>query len=60
MNKDCALFVAGIMFGLFALVHLIRLFSKFEVTVGGRIIPMWVSVVGLLVAVTLSLWMFMA
>jgi hypothetical protein len=50
--------VASIMFGIFGLAHLIRLFSHASVTVGSHHVPMWVSVAGLIVAGLLSVWMW--
>lgn len=56
---NSALIVAGIIFGLVALMHLLRLFYKTEVIMGGKIIPMWVSGIGFIVPLLLSVWMFM-
>jgi hypothetical protein len=50
--------VASIIFALFALGHVVRLFTKAEVTVGGNQIGIWVSVVALLIAAGLSLWLW--
>ena len=50
--------VASIVFALFALGHVVRLATKAEVTVGGNQIGLWVSVVALLVAAALSLWLW--
>jgi hypothetical protein len=50
--------VASVMFGIFGLAHLIRLVSHASVTVGSHHVPMWVSVVGLIVAALLSVWMW--
>lgn len=55
-----ALIVAGSVFGFVSLVHLIRLITKAEVTIGGKYIPMWASGVGFIVALSLSVWMFIA
>ena len=50
--------LATILFTVVSLGHLLRLAFKTEVTVGGTVIPMWVSVVGFLVAggVALAVW----
>lgn len=58
--KNCALAVAGTIFGLVALIHLIRLFYHFPIIVGGSPMPLWVNVIGFLVAGGLSAWMFRA
>jgi hypothetical protein len=51
--------IATAIFALIALMHLIRLILGWEVTVNAVIIPMWVSVLGLIVAVGLAwlLWL---
>ncbi|MDX1900682.1 MAG: hypothetical protein SFW66_01595 [Gammaproteobacteria bacterium] len=55
-----ALYVAGIVFALVAILHLVRWVKKAEILVNGKPIPMWVSQVGFVVALLLSIWMFMA
>lgn len=36
-------FVAIVIFGIIALVHLLRLILGWEITLNGRVIPMWPS-----------------
>jgi hypothetical protein len=50
--------MAVLIFSLVAMAHLLRLISQVEVLVGGAAIPMWVSVVGLIVsgALAVALW----
>jgi len=50
--------MAALVFALVAAAHLLRLISQVEVMVGGATIPMWVSVVGLIVpgALAVALW----
>jgi len=50
--------IAIILFGLIALVHLLRLFMGWEVVVTGHVIPIWWSGLGLVVAggLALMLW----
>lgn len=55
-----ALQTAGTIFALVALIHLYRLFSHFSIIVGTTEIPIWVNFVGIVVAGTLSYWMFTA
>jgi hypothetical protein len=50
-----ATLVAVVVFGLVAVAHLLRLVFQTEVLVGGAAVPMWVSVVGLIVAGALAL-----
>ena len=42
--------IAVFIFGLVALLHLLRLFFGWEVIFNGMVIPMWVSILGLIVA----------
>lgn len=46
--------MTGTIFALFALAHLVRLVMGWSVLVGGRAIPMWVSIVALIGASILS------
>lgn len=55
-----ALLTAGTIFALVALIHLYRLFSHFRIVVGTTEIPIWVNFIGILIAGTLSYWMFTA
>jgi hypothetical protein len=48
--------VAVAVFALVAVLHLFRLLFAWEVTVGGLVVPQWVSVFGGLVAAGLA-WM---
>jgi Flp pilus assembly protein TadB len=57
-SQTLGLRVAGVVFAIFALGHLLRLIKQTEVLVAGNQIPMWVSVVALIVAGGLSLWLW--
>jgi hypothetical protein len=57
-GKNAGLAVAGALFTLFGLFHLIRLFNPFTVVVAGNGIPVAASIIGLLVAWSLAGWMF--
>ena len=59
MDQHCALFIAGTVFGLVAVLHILRLIYKFDIVIAGKHIPLWANGIGLIVAVGLSLWMFM-
>jgi MFS superfamily sulfate permease-like transporter len=48
--------IAAVIFGLMAIVHILRLFTHFRVVFGSHEIPMWVSYVAIVVAAFLS-WM---
>jgi hypothetical protein len=49
--------ISGTLFGLIALGHLLRLVYRVPAELGQWIVPLWVSVVGLLPA-ALALWAF--
>jgi hypothetical protein len=48
--------IAAAIFAIMAIVHIIRLFTHFQVIVGSHTIPMWCSYVAIVVAAILS-WM---
>ena len=58
MKNDLALRAAGTVFLLVALMHLLRFIFKVEVIVAGFTVPLWFSLVGLIVALMLSMWLF--
>lgn len=55
-----ALRLAGVIFLLVSLAHLLRLVFRVEVTVGAFTCPLWISAVGAAVLFVLALWMFKA
>jgi len=57
-SQASGLRVASVLFGLFALGHLVRLVKQAQVMVGTHQIPMWISVVALIIAGVLSIWMW--
>jgi hypothetical protein len=50
--------VASVIFGIFALGHVLRLIKHAQVTVGTHTIPMGVSWIALIVAAILCVWMW--
>jgi hypothetical protein len=60
MDPHSALLAAGTVFGIVALVNAIRLSFKFDVIVGKKLIPLWWNGIGLLISLSLSVWMFLA
>jgi hypothetical protein len=48
--------IAAALFALAAIVHIIRLFTNFNIVLGTHSIPMWCSYVGIVVAAFMS-WM---
>jgi hypothetical protein len=57
-SQASGLRVASVIFALFAIGHVMRLVKQAQVTVATYQIPMWVSVVALIIAATLSIWMW--
>jgi hypothetical protein len=58
--KDTALKVAGIVFFMVAMAHLLRSMLRFEIIIGGYALPVWYSLVGFIIPLLLSIWMFKA
>lgn len=54
MNEQTFLRMTGVIFGVVALFHLVRVFLGWSVNIGPYNIPMWVSFIGLVVAGFLS------
>jgi hypothetical protein len=50
--------IVSILLGIIALAHALRCVFHTEVLVGGRVIPMWISAVGFVVAAVLSVLVF--
>jgi hypothetical protein len=57
-SQASGLRVASVIFALFAVGHVVRLVKQAQVTLGTYQIPMWVSVVALIIAALLSTWMW--
>jgi uncharacterized membrane protein len=50
--------VSGIIFGVVAMIHAVRLALRLRVRVDSRELPMWFSVLGLVVSAGLAAWAF--
>jgi hypothetical protein len=50
--------VASVIFGIFAIGHLMRLINHAQVTVGTHTIPMGISWIALIIALLLCIWMW--
>jgi uncharacterized membrane protein YecN with MAPEG domain len=50
--------VASVIFGIFAIGHILRLINHAQVTVGTHTIPMGVSWIALIIAAILCIWMW--
>jgi hypothetical protein len=57
-SQKTGLRVASIIFGIFAIGHLVRLMKQAQVTVGTLTIPMGVSWIALIVAAVLCIWLW--
>lgn len=57
MKKPFTTIAVGV-FGMVALLHMLRLAFGWEVTIQGSVIPMWVSVLGVIIAggLAIMLW----
>jgi hypothetical protein len=56
MREKTYLLITAIIFGLVALLHLVRLVNHWSVQLGTFAFPFWGSWLGLVVGVVLSLW----
>ena len=50
--------MSGIVFGLVALFHVLRLVFRWQVRLGSQEIPVWLSGVGLVASAGMCLWAF--
>jgi hypothetical protein len=54
MSQKTFSLVAGLIFLLIAVMHVLRLALRWEVVLNGWVVPMWVSAVALLIAAYLA------
>ena len=59
-RKNLPLIVAGCLFALVAITHLLRLYFGIEIMAANYVVPMMVSSVGAIVTGLLAIWMFVA
>ncbi|MDQ6636037.1 MAG: hypothetical protein M3Z10_14895 [Gemmatimonadota bacterium] len=52
--------VSGLLFGLLAIVQLVRLLFRWPVQVASVSVPLWVSALAVVIAGALALWAFRA
>ena len=57
-SQTTGLRVASVIFGVFALGHLLRLIKHAQVTIGTHHAPMWVSILVFIIFGGLSIWMW--
>jgi uncharacterized protein YacL len=55
-NISAYLLISGVIFGLIALGHLIRVISGLALAIGQFSVPMWASYVAIVVSVVLCVW----
>lgn len=60
MSQKIASRVAGFIFAIIAIAHLVRLVLSVQITINGVVIPQVVSTVGFIIAFVMSVWMFLA
>lgn len=53
-----ALIIIGVAFTILALVHLLRIIYNAEVTIDGKVVPMWASIVAFIVSLLFAIWVF--
>jgi len=58
--SELALKIAAFVFLLVALMHTARLLVKVKVTVGKFVIPLWMSIIGIIVSLSLAWFMLKA
>ena len=56
MNQRTYDLISSILFAIVAMVHLLRLVRGWQFTVAGAAVPMWVSILGLLVTGFLAMY----
>lgn len=50
--------IAAAIFALMALVHVLRLFTDFQVVLGSHVLPQWISIVAILVTGGLAVGLY--
>ena len=50
--------VASTIFALVCVAHLLRIITHTDVIIAGRELPMWINIIGVMLAGALSLWMW--
>ncbi|MHC1706905.1 MAG: hypothetical protein AB9842_05215 [Bacteroidales bacterium] len=56
-SKDMALRIAGMIFGLVCLLHILRLILQLPVYIGDWLLPLWVNIMGSVGAAILCIWL---
>ncbi len=56
MTREVFCIVAGVIFAVVALLHLLRIYMDWPVVIADWSVPMWVSWIALVVAGILAIW----
>jgi hypothetical protein len=56
MTREAFCIVAGLIFAVVALLHLLRIYMDWPVVIADWSVPMWVSWIALVVAGILAIW----
>jgi len=57
-SRILGLRVAGTIFAVVCIGHVLRLLTRIDVVFGGRHLPLWMNAVGAIVTGALSVWMW--
>jgi len=57
-SKIIGLRIAGTIFGIVALLHLLRLVTDVSVVIAGNSLPIWLNVVGFIATCFLCFWLW--
>ena len=57
-NRQTYLLISGVIFGLVAILHLLRIMNDWSLQIGPLDIPMWMSYGGLVIPAVLCAWAF--
>lgn len=56
MSQKTALKVGAVLFGIIGFLHILRLVNKWDAVLGGWNVPLWLSVIAVVVTIGLSYW----
>lgn len=58
--QRAALYTSALIFSAGAVGHGLRLVRGFEIAIGGVVVPIWLSYLGVIIAALLAIWMVVA
>ncbi len=56
MSQKTALRIGAVLFGIIGFLHILRLVNKWDAVIGGWNVPLWLSIVAVVVSIGLSYW----